>query len=280
MVDETAAKVDEFGHRRSPRWTDATTDTKVRWTGRTVRSILSHAAPRGSTKEANVRTTLYTTIGAGVAALALGGATLAGQHAHPALAGAAGSNAAHTHIGHVMTMWKDTPNTQGFLPVAVADAKVAATHAELMQKSPDDLDLMKLHAGHVLHALDPTVEAKGPGSGYGLKRAAARALQQIQLAAKSEGASRNVQTHAAHVSASLSDVTAWTDQAIATAQKIRAATSASEAAALVTEVIAQTSSIANGMDANKDGSIGWQTGEGGLAQAQTHMDLMVKGEGL
>jgi hypothetical protein len=179
-----------------------------------------------------------------------------------------------------MTMWKDTPNTQGFLPVAVADAKVAATHAGLMQKSTDNLDFMKLHAGHVLHALDPTLEAKGPGSGYGVKRAAAGALQHIQLAAKSEGASHNVQTHAGHMSASLSDVTAWTDQAIATAQKIRAATSASEAVALVTEVIAQTNSIANGIDANNDGSIGWQTGEGGLAQAQTHMDLMVKGEGL
>lgn len=66
----------------------------------------------------------------------------------------------------------------------------------------------------------------------------------------------------------------------AVTERIRAATSASEAAALVTEVIAQTNSIANGIDANNDGSIGWQTEEGGLAQAQTHMDLMVKGEGL
>ena len=227
-----------------------------------------------------MRTTLYTTIGVAAAAFALGSATLAGQHAHSAPAGAAQSNPAHIHIGHVMTTWKDTPNKQGFLPVAVADAKVAATHAGLMQNSPDNLDSVRLHAGHVLHALDPTLEAKGPGSGYGVKRAAAGALQHIQLAAKSEGASQNVQTHAGHVSASLSNVIAWNDQAIATAQKIRAATSASEAAALVTEVIAQTNSIANGMDANKDGSIGWQTGEGGLAQAQTHMDLMVKGEGL
>ena len=227
-----------------------------------------------------MRTTLYTTIGMAVAALALGSATLAGQQARSAPAGAAGSNPAHIHIGHVMTMWKDTPKTQGFLPVAVADAKVAATHSALMQKSPENLDAMKLHAGHVLHALDPTLEANGPGSGYGVKRAAAGALQHIQLAAKSEGASQNVQTHAGHVSASLSDVTEWTDQAIATAQKIRAATSASEAAALVTALIAQTNSIANGMDANKDGTVGWQTGEGGLAQAQAHMDLMLKGEGL
>ena len=60
----------------------------------------------------------------------------------------------------------------------------------------------------------------------------------------------------------------WTDEAIATAQKIRAATSAAEAAPLVTKLIAQINAISNGVDANKDGTIGWQTGEGGLAQAQ------------
>ena len=49
---------------------------------------------------------------------------------------------------------------------------------------------------------------------------------------------------------------------------------------VVTERINQADKRENGMDANKDGSIGWQTGEGGLAQAQAHMDLMVKGEGL
>ena len=95
-----------------------------------------------------------------------------------------------------MTMWKDTPGTQGFLPVAIADAKVAATHAGYMQKSPDNLDSIKLHAGHVLNALDPSIEMKGPGSGYGVKRAAAGALQHVELAAKSEGASKGVLTHA------------------------------------------------------------------------------------
>lgn len=46
----------------------------------------------------------------------------------------------------------------------------------------------------------------------------------------------------------------------------------------MTELIAETNTIANGLDANEDGSIGWQTGEGGLAKARTHMDLTVKGE--
>ena len=193
---------------------------------------------------------------------------------------AAAAHPSHNHIGHVMTSWKDTPNAQGFLPVAIADAKVAVTHAGFMQKSPDNLQSIQLHAGHVLHALDPSLEAKGPGSGYGVKRAAAGALQHVQFAAKTEGASKGVQTHAGHVSASLGDVTQWTDQAIATAQKIREAKTAAEAAPLVQELISQTNNIASGLDANKDGSIGWQTGEGGLAQAETHMRLMMKGEGI
>jgi hypothetical protein len=190
------------------------------------------------------------------------------------------ANAAHVHLGHVMTSWKDTPNMQGLLPAAAADAKVAATHAGLAAKAPDNLEAMKLHAGHVLHALDPSIEMKGPGSGYGVKKAAAGALQHVQFAAKAEGASKNVLTHTAHVSASLGDVTQWTDQAIATAQKIRAATSAAEAAPLITELATITANINNGLDADKNGTIGWQTGEGGLAQAQTHMGLMMKAEGL
>jgi hypothetical protein len=221
----------------------------------------------------------YARIGAAaVAAVVLGAGSLAAQA--PEKPAAPAQNPVHNHIGHVMTQWKDTPGSQGFLTAAIADAKVAATHAGYMQKASDNLDSIKLHAGHVINALDPSLEAKGPGSGYGVKRAAAGAAQHVQLAAKTEGASKGVQTHAGHVTASLADVTQWTDVAIATAQKIRAATSASEAAPLVAELVAQTNSISNGVDANKDGSIGWQTGEGGLAQANQHMMLMMKGEGL
>ena len=50
--------------------------------------------------------------------------------------------------------------------------------------------------------------------------------------------------------------------------------------ALVDELTYLTEQIAAGVDANNDGQVGWQTGEGGLRQAQTHMRLMMKGEGL
>ncbi len=86
---------------------------------------------------------------------------------------------AHLHLGHVMTNWRDTPSGVGFLTAAISESKVAATHAELAARNPDKLDEMKLHAGHVLNALDPSIEPKGPGAGYGVKKAAAGAGQPL-----------------------------------------------------------------------------------------------------
>src|SRR6266481_6774417 len=118
---------------------------------------------------------------------------------------------AHLHLGHVMTNWRDTPANVGFLIAAISDGRVAAVHADLVAKSADDLEAMKLHAGHVLNALDSSVEPKGPGSGYGVRKAATGALQHLEFAVNAEGASANIKAYAAHVTTSLNDVVQWTD---------------------------------------------------------------------
>jgi hypothetical protein len=169
---------------------------------------------------------------------------------------------AHLHIGHVMTNWRDTPGTRGFLPVATDEARVATTHAKLAMKSAT-LDDMKLHAGHVLNALDPSVEPKGPGAGYGVKKAAAGAIQHLDFASKAEGITANITTHATPVAAGLNDVVRWADQAIAVAQKVRAASDSAEASKLVAELDSLTTQVA-----------------AALQQAQGHMGQMLKGEGL
>ena len=170
--------------------------------------------------------------------------------------------AAHLHIGHVMTNWRDTPGTRGFLPVAIDEARVAALHAGLAAKGAS-LDDIRLHAGHVLHALDPAIEPKGPGAGYGVKKAAAGALQHLDIATKSDGATAAITTHAAQVSSALSNVMQWVDQAIAVAQKIRAADTA-EAARSAGDLVALTTRIS----------------DEGLRPAQTHMTEILKAEGL
>jgi hypothetical protein len=169
---------------------------------------------------------------------------------------------AHLHIGHVVTNWRDTPGTRGFLPVAADEARVATTHAKLAAKGAT-LDDMKLHAGHVLNALDPGAEPNGPGAKYGVKKATAGAIQHLEFASKAEGVTANITTQAAAVAMALNEVSRSTDEAIAVAQKVRAASDQATGSTLVAELDALTTQIASG-----------------LQQAQTHMGQMVKGEGL
>ena len=184
-----------------------------------------------------------------------------------------------THIGHVLNGFNDTPNGQGLLPVALAEARTAAQHAALAGRAPGNLDQMKLHAGHVINAVDPTIMPTGPGLGYGVKKAAQGIATHIDLAAKSPGASPNVVMHANHVATSAQNTVQRCDQIVAVAKQVQAATSAADAATLVNQLVSLTAQLNAGFDANGDGKITWQEGEGGLQQVQEHMNLMLAGEG-
>lgn len=168
----------------------------------------------------------------------------------------------HSHLGHVMVAWKDTPGTVGLLTVALSDNRVAAAHALLTSKSTS-LDDLKLHAGHVLHALDPAVEPKGPASGYGVKKATTGAIQHVGFAAAADTASATLKSRTAVVTARLTDTTALVDRAIGVAQNVRAATSPDAATVLARELLTLTTDIATGLDA-----------------AQQEMRAIMKAEGL
>ena len=184
------------------------------------------------------------------------------------------------HLGHVAESFRGTPDGMGLLPAAVAEAQIAQQHATLAGRDPADLDAMKRHTRHVVNALDPAQEEGGPGLGYGVIPAARGTAQHIGLAAGSEGASDNVQTHARHVATAASNAAANAEAAMELAAQIDDAEEASEAAELVEELARFTTAIVEGVDANEDGRIGWQEGEGGLAQATQHLGLLMDGEGL
>ena len=192
----------------------------------------------------------------------------------------ADTNMAHAHMGHVLTAWQDTPDQKGLLPTAQSEAEVAAQHAGFAASRPDDLDWMKLHVGHVLHAIDPSSEPQGPGLGYGVHRAAQGVAQHVGFAADSEDASDNVKLHAAHVETSAGNVVAWSERVVELGQQVQAASSAGGAAPLVVEMETLTQAIVAGTDANGDGTVSWEESEGGLAQAAQHMQFMQEGEGM
>ena len=199
----------------------------------------------------------------------------------PAMTGAAlAGSMAHAHMGHVAKGWKDTPNKMGLLPTAVAEARIAAQHAGFAASKTDDLKWMKLHTHHVLHALDASLEAKGPGLGYGVLKAASGAMKHINFAAGSKDASKNVKTHAVHVAASAGNTVERAKALVALGRKILAAKTAAQAAPMVKKMAMLAGQLQTGVDANADGKITWHKGEGGLNAAVKHLGIMYKLEGL
>ncbi len=184
----------------------------------------------------------------------------------------------HAHMKHVLSSWNDTPDKAGLLPMAIEELEIAQQHAALALTKPDDLGSIKLHAGHVINALDPSVEAKGPSRGYGVVKAATGAGKHAGFAAAAGDASDGVKTHAAHVSVSAENVVAWATAAIALAKEIQASTSAADAKTKAEQLQATLETMMNGTDANGDGKITWEKGEGGLEQAAQHMGFMADGE--
>ena len=190
----------------------------------------------------------------------------------------AAKNMSHAHMGHVSKAWKDTPDGKGFLPTAMAEAEIAAFHAGLAAKKPDDLAWMKTHTHHIVHAIDASLEAKGPGLGYGVVKASAGTVKHINLAAASADASANVKTHSQHVATSAQNTLDRANEILKLSEQVLAATDAKVAAPLVKNIADLSNQLAAGYDANNDGKITWQSGEGGLNEADKHMGIIAKGE--
>jgi len=197
------------------------------------------------------------------------------------VAGAAmAGNMSLTHVQHVNKSWADTPGQKGLMETAIAEAEIAATHAGFAVKKPDDLAWMKMHNKHVINAIDPTKEPKGPGMGYGVIKASKGVIKHINLAAGSADASDFLKMHAVHVATSAENAVKRSEQVLQLSEMLQKTNSAKEAAKLSQEINALTQAILNGTDANGDGKITWQAGEGGLLESRKHLGFIVKDAGL
>lgn len=142
-------------------------------------------------------------------------------------------NMAHAHMDHLTKGWKDTPGGKGLLPTAIAEAKIAAQHAGFAGKKPDNPGWMQSHTRHVLHAVDPSRQTKGPGLGYGVKKAALGCAKHVGLAAKGDGASKNVKAHSVHVATACNNSAARAKEIIALGKFVLSSQDAKSAAGLV-----------------------------------------------
>lgn len=177
------------------------------------------------------------------------------------------------HIGHVGESWNDTPGNVGLLAAAQMEAEVAEQHAGLAAES-DELARVKAHIGHVMHALDPESAEGGPGKGYGVIKAASGAARHIKMAGEADDATESAETHCVHVNAAAENVASWAEAALEMGQQVQATDDLAAAKELATQIHHATKAMLDGVDANGDGRVGWQEGEGGLAQASTHLGLI------
>jgi hypothetical protein len=183
-------------------------------------------------------------------------------------------------VGYIGTRYLDTPDKSGLIAMGMTEAKVAAQHAGFMARAPQNLQALQMHAGHVLHAIDPTTmpTATAPGKGYGVKRAMDGVIAYAEFAAASAGVSANVKTHSVHVIAAARNTLKRADMVIAMARRIQSASSAEAASKLVGELQSLCEELVAGSDINHDGKIVWGEGEGGMQQAQDHLNLLIAGE--
>lgn len=187
---------------------------------------------------------------------------------------------AHAHMGHVSKSWNDTPDKVGLLTIAIKEAEIALFHANAAAKNLENLKWMQTHARHVLHAVDASQEAKGPGKGYGVLKGAKGSAFHIKVAAKQSDASDDVKTHAVHVAASAQNTVDRALRIVKVAKQILTATSAKSAATLTKRMQGIAVELQNGRDANGDGEVTWHKGEGGLKHATKHMGVMYSLEGI
>lgn len=143
---------------------------------------------------------------------------------------------AHVHVGHAVTAWPDTPGRKGLLEVAQQDARILAEHAAYAVAGARDIAEVRLHLGHVLHALSPALEPLGPGTGYGLMKALDGSADHLGFAREVKDASANIQTGLTPLIETLRQLRAQSEVLAALARDARQSRDAAQVVAYAEEV--------------------------------------------
>ncbi len=186
---------------------------------------------------------------------------------------------AHTHIGHAITGWHDTPAKEGLFTVATHKAKEAVRYGNATVTAGKSLEEIQKDIELVIQATDPqrneTTKVQSP---YGLRQALTGSVDHITFAATSADASQNVKDFAAQLDKNARGTLERCELIVALSDEILASTSKEEAVILATEVQSLARANLNGVDADGDGKIGTHPDELGLKQLHTQLFAMIERE--
>ena len=188
---------------------------------------------------------------------------------------------AHTHIGHAMTGWHDTPDKGGLFTTAEVKA-VEALKAAQAASAASDLQGIQSGIEAAMMATDPQyetnpggVEVKAP---YGVRQALTGAVAHISFAASSPDASDNVKQSSEQFTRSAQPVLERSDLVIALGSDILVSRSTEEARILGEEVLRLTRANVVGDDSDGDGVPGSSPEEYGMRQLRDEIQAMIDRE--
>ena len=180
------------------------------------------------------------------------------------------------HIGHILTGLPGTPGDVGLATILEEELAIAQAHAGYAAADLEDWANIQLHTHHVRHAVDPAAETsgQGPGLGYGIVKAADGIVQHMEFSRDSADASESAKIHSVHVITAARNIAAWARLIVDRCGQIIGGASPVSSAFYAEENLEQLGWILNGHDANGDGTISWEEGEGGLAQVKAHLSYI------
>ncbi len=185
---------------------------------------------------------------------------------------------AHTHIGHALVGWHDTPEQDGLFITAEREAELALKAAENAARPGAALADIKAQLDAAAVA---TVGKEAPPGGtpeYGVKNALTLASSHIGYAAESGDVSGNVKRSAEAFSGKAIAVIQRCDLIAALVQDVRTSESQEVASLLAEEVVKLAQANVNGVDIDNDGVIGNRLDEYGIKQLRAELEAMIAAE--
>lgn len=188
---------------------------------------------------------------------------------------------AHTHIGHAMTGWHDTPEQAGLFTVAKKKAKEAFESAESAAQHNKSIEDIKADTEKIIAATDPqrTISTAGISQPpYGLRQALTGSVDHISFAASSDDASHNVQEFAVLFAKNAQGIIERCDLIITLSDDILRSSSREEVVILAKEVQLLAKANLQGLDVNGNKSVGDSVDEFGLRQLEIELLAMIARE--
>jgi hypothetical protein len=190
---------------------------------------------------------------------------LAEAEVYPGLVEAA---APEGELTPVLFSAEDTPARQGFLYVAMYDAAVAGQNASLAGAA-SSLEEAKTRVGEVLYAIDPevapawfakttgVVELWG-GTGYGLRRAGRRMIEEIRAALEEDTASAALHTYGPRAIRCAENTLERAEQVVELGQRVLATGQDPELEPMLRELEEVATALNNGVPSPDDEGCGLQ----------------------